>query len=141
MADSSPQASDAPQRPSNTQEILDTAPATGTSQAPARAHIEQLPDADGGTFYANHSTRTNTWRHPNNEDAGLPVGWEALVDSECRTYYVDHASRTSTFTRPEGLARDGELPKGWEILRTDGGVAYFVDHTTHTASWEDPRRL
>jgi E3 ubiquitin-protein ligase NEDD4 len=114
-------------------------------QAPLSSRCEELTNSDGSTFYANHATRTTTWRRPevetDEDDAnmreGLPAAWQALVDSDGKTYYANHESRTTTFDRPEDIT--GELPAGWEMLRTPQGVAYFADHNTHTATWDDPR--
>jgi E3 ubiquitin-protein ligase NEDD4 len=114
-------------------------------QAPLSPHWEELVSSNGTTYYANHATRSTTWRRPGAEEGGdganmqasLPAGWQAMVDSEGRTYYANHQSRITTFDRPDGPT--GELPAGWEVLRTPQGIAYFADHNTHTATWDDPR--
>jgi len=114
-------------------------------QAPLPSHWEELTDSDGRTFYANHATRSTSWRRPNAETGGydsniqecLPPAWQAMVDGDGKTYYVNHESMTTTFVRPEGLV--GELPAGWEMLCNPEGVAYFVDHDTYTSTWRDHR--
>jgi E3 ubiquitin-protein ligase NEDD4 len=127
---------------------------TSNSQAALPPHWEELIDSDGRTYYANHATRTTSWRRPDSEaevtgrsedsanaqaSLNLPAAWQALVDSEGRTYFANHSTRTTTYDRPEGPT--GELPQGWEMLRNTQGVAYFADHNTHTSTWEDPRTM
>ena len=114
------------------------------SQVPLSSHWEEFTDSDGRTFYANHATRSTSWRRADAEiegdgsdiQAGLPPAWQEPIDSDGRTYYANHESRTTTFDRPEGLV--GVLPAGWELLRNTEGLAYFADHNTHTTTWRNP---
>jgi len=111
------------------------------TQVPLPRHWEELADADGKTFYANHASRTTSLQRPGVKDdaSSLRAGWQALVDTEGRPYYVDHASRTTTFTKPWSDGETGDLPPGWEMLRTPEGVVYFVNHEARETTWDHPR--
>jgi hypothetical protein len=116
------------------------------TQAPLSLRWEELMSSDGRMYYADHATRTTSWRRADsgiaedapNTQAGLPPAWRALVDNDGRTYYAHHASKTTSFDRPEGRT-DGDLQAGWEMLRNPQGVAYFAGHNTRIVTWSGPR--
>ncbi|KAL8658219.1 MAG: hypothetical protein Q9202_007616 [Teloschistes flavicans] len=82
------------------------------------------------------------------EDDGLPEGWEEKQTPEGRTYYIDHHSKTSTWDPPcsSGAKRSSTkesqavlecLPAGWEE-REENGKRYYIDHNSRTTSWVRP---
>ncbi|KAL9604228.1 MAG: hypothetical protein Q9219_000626 [cf. Caloplaca sp. 3 TL-2023] len=146
---------------SETYVFLETTEKVAPNGKPAGTEVDPLPrgweeakNAEGQTFYIDHTTRTTTWTRPNpvvlqdklttvTEDKPLPEGWEQRRTSENRVYYVDHNTRTTSWVRPEvgNEETTRPLPPGWDRRRTEDGTArlYYVDHKHKTTHWTLPK--
>ncbi|KAL8895734.1 MAG: hypothetical protein Q9207_008040 [Kuettlingeria erythrocarpa] len=81
------------------------------------------------------------------EDDGLPDGWEARKTSGGKRYYVNHLEYTTQWSRPdsysdydmvEDSAELEPLPEGWEREMDRGERPYYVDQKTRSTTWQHP---
>ncbi|KAF5382743.1 hypothetical protein D9615_002877 [Tricholomella constricta] len=117
---------------------------------PLPSNWERRVDIQGRTYYVDHSTRTTTWRRPQDSgSAEQPIirptsqghppsrAVSASVSSGSTTATLSSASQHDAMS---GTYAEIPLPLGWEERRTPEGRPYFVDHHTRTTTWTDPRR-
>ncbi|KAJ7212062.1 hypothetical protein GGX14DRAFT_447230 [Mycena pura] len=106
------------------------------SGVPLPAGWERRIDAQGRTYYVDHSSRSTTWHRPQPQAVTTPrapVPQVASPPTRNSTTVAGTAVQTSVYA-------DVPLPLGWEERRTPEGRPYFVDHQTRTTTWVDPRR-
>lgn len=118
------------------------------SQEPLPEGWEERQDANGRTFYIDHTTRTTAWVRPTGisesahqheveqNDARRERNFRirrhlSVDDTEMQTQNTE----TSQASVPTGEL----LPPGWAIQRAPNGRMFFIDHNTRKTTWKDPR--
>ena len=140
-----------PRPPSTVAPLSSTGRMTIDEQGnPLPPGFERRMDAQGRSYYVDHSTRSTSWSPPQqNQTAAIATPRPASQISATQvpsrvasTNPVPSAIATpptTTANQPNPYA-DIPLPLGWEERRTAEGRPYFVDHHTRTTTWTDPRR-
>jgi len=103
---------------------------------------EERQDANGRTFYVNHSTRTTTWVRPRESvgEASAPISGTSQTNLEAgpgfgvrRHISVENGNASTSDATPAGL------PPGWEERVNTNGQTLFIDHNNRTTTWVRPR--
>ncbi|CAD6184939.1 unnamed protein product [Caenorhabditis auriculariae] len=121
---------------------------------------EAREDANGRTYYVNHTLRTTQWECPtttqlgneetelerrrqrdnyehrsqvtdNSPDTVVRSHLHAIDDGMRANFEGDHAA--------EEEDEDDRLPEGWDMQVAPNGRIFFIDHHTKTTTWTDPR--
>ncbi|XP_039965182.1 E3 ubiquitin-protein ligase Nedd-4 isoform X3 [Bactrocera neohumeralis] len=120
---------------------------TPTSQFPSSVNHEPLPsgweerqDANGRTYYVNHTARTTQWERPlvsatNNSNVNV----EAAASDFQRRFHISVDESDSG--RPPVTPRSDEdtLPPNWSMQVAPNGRTFFIDHAARRTTWIDPR--
>ncbi|XP_029406131.2 E3 ubiquitin-protein ligase Nedd-4 isoform X2 [Bactrocera dorsalis] len=120
---------------------------TPTGQFPSSVNHEPLPsgweerqDANGRTYYVNHTARTTQWERPlvsatNNSNVNV----EAAASDFQRRFHISVDESDSG--RPPVTPRSDEdaLPPNWSMQVAPNGRTFFIDHAARRTTWIDPR--
>nr|XP_036228123.1 E3 ubiquitin-protein ligase Nedd-4 isoform X2 [Bactrocera oleae] len=120
---------------------------TQTGQFPSSVNHEPLPsgweerqDANGRTYYVNHTARTTQWERPlvsatNNSNVNV----EAAASDFQRRFHISVDESDSG--RPPVTPRSDEdaLPPNWSMQVAPNGRTFFIDHAARRTTWIDPR--
>lgn len=120
---------------------------TQTGQFPSSVNQEPLPsgweerqDANGRTYYVNHTARTTQWDRPlvsatNNSNINV----EAAASDFQRRFHISVDESDSG--RPPVTPRSDEdaLPPNWSMQVAPNGRTFFIDHAARRTTWIDPR--
>uniref|UniRef100_A0A0K8UE28 E3 ubiquitin-protein ligase n=2 Tax=Bactrocera latifrons TaxID=174628 RepID=A0A0K8UE28_BACLA len=120
---------------------------TPTGQFPSSVNHEPLPsgweerqDANGRTYYVNHTARTTQWERPlvsatNNSNVNV----EAAASDFQRRFHISVDESDSG--RPPVTPRSEEdaLPPNWSMQVAPNGRTFFIDHAARRTTWIDPR--
>lgn len=118
------------------------------SQEPLPDGWEERQDANGRTFYIDHTTRTTAWVRPTgiSESAHQHEVEQNDARRERNFRIRRHLSVDDTETQTQNTETSqasvptGELlPPGWAIQRAPNGRMFFIDHNTRKTTWKDPR--
>ncbi|KAM7432427.1 E3 ubiquitin-protein ligase nedd4 [Porites harrisoni] len=118
------------------------------SQEPLPEGWEERQDANGRTFYIDHTTRTTAWVRPTgiSESAHQHEVEQNDARRERNFRIRRHLSVDDTETQTQNTETSqasvptGELlPPGWAIQRAPNGRMFFIDHNTRKTTWKDPR--
>lgn len=118
------------------------------SQEPLPEGWEERQDANGRTFYIDHTTRTTAWVRPTgiSESAHQHEVEQNDARRERNFRIRRHLSVDDTETQTQNAETSqasvptGELlPPGWAIQRAPNGRMFFIDHNTRKTTWKDPR--
>ncbi|XP_028897781.1 E3 ubiquitin-protein ligase Nedd-4 isoform X3 [Zeugodacus cucurbitae] len=142
---------------------------TQTGQFPSSVNHEPLPsgweerqDANGRTYYVNHTARTTQWERPlvsatNNSNVNVeaaasdfqrrfhisvdesdsgrpPVSADKLILMYCVSY-LNFASFMQVTPRSD----EDALPPNWSMQVAPNGRTFFIDHAARRTTWIDPR--
>ncbi|XP_057304153.1 E3 ubiquitin-protein ligase NEDD4-like isoform X3 [Hydractinia symbiolongicarpus] len=109
-----------------------------TSLEPLPSGWEERQDANGRTFYVNHSNRTTTWIRPTRIAQTTRTPSESQVDFN-QELLRNVRRHISVEESAELVDPESQLPPGWEERRNVNGQTLFIDHNTRTTSWVRPR--
>ncbi|CAD7004494.1 unnamed protein product [Ceratitis capitata] len=121
---------------------------TQTGQFPSNANHEPLPsgweerqDANGRTYYVNHTARTTQWERPLfSATSNSNVNVEAAASDFQRRFHISvdesDSSRPTTVTP---RADEDALPPNWSMQVAPNGRTFFIDHASRRTTWIDPR--
>ncbi|XP_067645703.1 E3 ubiquitin-protein ligase Nedd-4 [Eurosta solidaginis] len=128
-------------------EHMDNVCGTQTGQASSTANHEPLPsgweerqDANGRTYYVNHTARTTQWERPLfSATSNSNVNVEAAASDFQRRFHISvdesDSGRPPTTTRSE----EDALPPNWSMQVAPNGRTFFIDHAARRTTWIDPR--
>uniref|UniRef100_W8C7B3 E3 ubiquitin-protein ligase n=1 Tax=Ceratitis capitata TaxID=7213 RepID=W8C7B3_CERCA len=117
-------------------------------QFPSNANHEPLPsgweerqDANGRTYYVNHTARTTQWERPLfSATSNSNVNVEAAASDFQRRFHISvdesDSSRPTTVTP---RADEDALPPNWSMQVAPNGRTFFIDHASRRTTWIDPR--
>lgn len=119
---------------------------------------EERQDANGRTFYVNHTTRTTQWNRPTtrggleyelhetqHEDAlrrNYESRWQGSGENVEENIAALEAGLRANFElrgRVDPNDGRGPLPQGWDIQVAPNGRTFYIDHIHKTTTWIDPR--
>ncbi|XP_021948914.1 E3 ubiquitin-protein ligase NEDD4 [Folsomia candida] len=121
---------------------------------------EERQDANGRTYYCNHSTRTTQWERPMPGVANRPETSAQEMHEMGRRFHIsvdeddqssssqnqsqtdspqaDAPSASNSRRNSEALNNEG-LPTNWTSQVAPNGRIFFIDHNSKTTTWIDPR--
>jgi len=129
---------------------------------PLPANWEERQDANGRTFYINHSTRETTWTRPRsaqNErseeqrelarrmERNFSIRRHISVEADLQNFLptpvansnIQHISVREAQENDRLARAPSPLPPGWEERRDDNGRAFYIDHNSRSTTWVRPR--
>ncbi|XP_017468071.1 PREDICTED: E3 ubiquitin-protein ligase Nedd-4 isoform X2 [Rhagoletis zephyria] len=120
---------------------------TQTGQFPSNVSHDPLPsgweerqDANGRTYYVNHTARTTQWERPLvSATSNSNVNVEAAASDFQRRFHISVDESDSG--RPPATPRSDEdaLPPNWSMQVAPNGRTFFIDHAARRTTWIDPR--
>lgn len=130
----------------------DEEPSTATTrpQEPLPAGWEERQDANGRTFFIDHSTRTTSWVRPTGQSN--TTHQHDIQENDARRernfrirrhLSIDGSATSSTENTGTSDQASSEaeelLPPGWAMQRAPNGRMFFIDHNSRKTTWRDPR--
>ncbi|XP_065060296.1 E3 ubiquitin-protein ligase NEDD4-like isoform X2 [Rhopilema esculentum] len=136
---------------------------TSENDVPLPPNWEERQDANGRTFYINHTTRDTTWERPRsarNESSeqqrelarrlerNFSIRRHISVESDMQARFTtDNNSDVTVRHISVNQVQDHErlnripspLPPGWEERRDDEGRTFYIDHNSRLTTWVRPR--
>ncbi|XP_068722860.1 E3 ubiquitin-protein ligase NEDD4-like isoform X2 [Montipora capricornis] len=117
-------------------------------QEPLPQGWEERQDANGRTFYIDHTTRSTAWVRPTGRSQ--TTHQHEIEENDARRernfrirrhLSIDEGapSTDNTEASQSGTAAEELLPPGWAIQRAPNGRMFFIDHNTRRTTWRDPR--
>ncbi|XP_054735742.1 E3 ubiquitin-protein ligase Nedd-4 isoform X2 [Anastrepha obliqua] len=120
---------------------------TQAGQFPSNVNHDPLPsgweerqDANGRTYYVNHTARTTQWERPLvSATSNSNVNVEAAASDFQRRFHISVDESDSS--RPPATPRSDEdaLPPNWSMQVAPNGRTFFIDHAARRTTWIDPR--
>ncbi|KAL9903401.1 E3 ubiquitin-protein ligase Nedd-4 isoform X6 [Glossina fuscipes] len=105
---------------------------------PLPAGWEERQDANGRTYYVNHTARTTQWERPTPNNANINM--DAAASDFQRRFHIsvddNDPNRTATNVPSE---EEEALPPRWSMQVAPNGRTFFIDHTARRTTWIDPR--
>lgn len=130
----------------------DEEPSTATTrpQEPLPSGWEERQDANGRTFFIDHSTRTTSWVRPTGRSN--TTHQHEIQENDARRernfrirrhLSIDGSATSSTENTGTSNQASSEaeelLPPGWAMQRAPNGRMFFIDHNSRKTTWRDPR--
>lgn len=124
--------------------------ATTRPQEPLPSGWEERQDANGRTFFIDHSTRTTSWVRPTGQSN--TTHQHEIQENDARRernfrirrhLSIDGSAASSTENTGTSNQASPEaeelLPPGWAMQRAPNGRMFFIDHNSKKTTWRDPR--
>lgn len=124
--------------------------ATTRPQEALPAGWEERQDANGRTFFIDHSTRTTSWVRPTGQSN--TTHQHEIQENDARRernfrirrhLSIDGSATSSTENTGTSNQASSEaeelLPPGWAMQRAPNGRMFFIDHNSRKTTWRDPR--
>ncbi|XP_032574165.1 E3 ubiquitin-protein ligase Nedd-4 isoform X14 [Drosophila sechellia] len=101
---------------------------------------EERQDANGRTYYVNHTARTTQWERPTVLSSHSSQSTDDQLASDFQRRF--HISVDDTESGRSARSTGGEeepLPPRWSMQVAPNGRTFFIDHASRRTTWIDPR--
>ncbi|XP_017955012.1 E3 ubiquitin-protein ligase Nedd-4 isoform X7 [Drosophila navojoa] len=110
---------------------------TGGSDA-LPAGWEERQDANGRTYYVNHTARTTQWERPTILTSNNSQNVEQLASDFQRRFHIS-VDDTESGRGQTAASEEEALPPRWSMQVAPNGRTFFIDHEARRTTWIDPR--
>ncbi|XP_016986054.1 E3 ubiquitin-protein ligase Nedd-4 isoform X13 [Drosophila rhopaloa] len=99
---------------------------------------EDRQDANGRTYYVNHTARTTQWERPTILTSNSSQSTDQLASDFQRRFHISVDETESGRTANAG-GEEEPLPPRWSMQVAPNGRTFFIDHASRRTTWIDPR--
>ncbi|XP_017111849.1 E3 ubiquitin-protein ligase Nedd-4 isoform X13 [Drosophila elegans] len=99
---------------------------------------EERQDANGRTYYVNHTARTTQWERPTILSSNSSQSADQLASDFQRRFHISVDETESGRTANAG-GEEEPLPPRWSMQVAPNGRTFFIDHASRRTTWIDPR--
>ncbi|KMZ00264.1 E3 ubiquitin-protein ligase Nedd-4 isoform X16 [Drosophila simulans] len=101
---------------------------------------EERQDANGRTYYVNHTARTTQWERPTvlNSHSSQSTDDQLASDFQRRFHISVDDTESGRSARSTG-GEEEPLPPRWSMQVAPNGRTFFIDHASRRTTWIDPR--
>ncbi|XP_022215565.1 E3 ubiquitin-protein ligase Nedd-4 isoform X14 [Drosophila obscura] len=99
---------------------------------------EERQDANGRTYYVNHTARTTQWDRPTVLNSNNSQSADQLASDFQRRFHIS-VDETETGRSANAGGEEEALPPRWSMQVAPNGRTFFIDHASRRTTWIDPR--
>ncbi|BFF98688.1 E3 ubiquitin-protein ligase Nedd-4 [Drosophila madeirensis] len=99
---------------------------------------EERQDANGRTYYVNHTARTTQWERPTVLNSNNGQSADQLASDFQRRFHIS-VDETETGRSATAGGEEEALPPRWSMQVAPNGRTFFIDHASRRTTWIDPR--
>ncbi|XP_017842161.1 E3 ubiquitin-protein ligase Nedd-4 isoform X3 [Drosophila busckii] len=99
---------------------------------------EERQDANGRTYYVNHTARTTQWERPSVLNTNNVQNIDQLASDFQRRFHISVDETEGGRTAPP-VGEEEALPPRWSMQVAPNGRTFFIDHEARRTTWIDPR--
>ncbi|XP_015043514.1 E3 ubiquitin-protein ligase Nedd-4 isoform X12 [Drosophila pseudoobscura] len=99
---------------------------------------EERQDANGRTYYVNHTARTTQWERPTVLNSNSGQSADQLASDFQRRFHIS-VDETETGRSANAGGEEEALPPRWSMQVAPNGRTFFIDHASRRTTWIDPR--
>ncbi|XP_034136311.1 E3 ubiquitin-protein ligase Nedd-4 isoform X11 [Drosophila guanche] len=99
---------------------------------------EERQDANGRTYYVNHTARTTQWERPTVLNSNNGQSADQLASDFQRRFHIS-VDETETGRSTTAGGEEEALPPRWSMQMAPNGRTFFIDHASRRTTWIDPR--
>ncbi|XP_034110608.1 E3 ubiquitin-protein ligase Nedd-4 isoform X6 [Drosophila sulfurigaster albostrigata] len=111
-------------------------PSGGNDSLPAG--WEERQDANGRTYYVNHTARTTQWERPTILTSNNSQNVDQLASDFQRRFHIS-VDETEPGRGAAAVNEEEALPPRWSMQVAPNGRTFFIDHEARRTTWIDPR--
>nr|XP_036670495.1 E3 ubiquitin-protein ligase Nedd-4 isoform X13 [Drosophila suzukii] len=99
---------------------------------------EERQDANGRTYYVNHTARTTQWERPTILTSNSSQSTDQLGSDFQRRFHIS-VDETESGRSANAGGEEEPLPPRWSMQVAPNGRTFFIDHASRRTTWIDPR--
>ncbi|XP_046867711.1 E3 ubiquitin-protein ligase Nedd-4 isoform X8 [Drosophila willistoni] len=99
---------------------------------------EERQDANGRTYYVNHTARTTQWERPTILTTNNSHAADQLASDFQRRFHIS-VDETESGRSANAGSEEEALPPRWSMQVAPNGRTFFIDHAARRTTWIDPR--
>ncbi|XP_016955620.1 E3 ubiquitin-protein ligase Nedd-4 isoform X16 [Drosophila biarmipes] len=99
---------------------------------------EERQDANGRTYYVNHTARTTQWERPTVLTSNSSQSTDQLASDFQRRFHIS-VDETESGRSANAGGEEEPLPPRWSMQVAPNGRTFFIDHASRRTTWIDPR--
>ncbi|XP_026832465.1 E3 ubiquitin-protein ligase Nedd-4 isoform X8 [Drosophila erecta] len=100
---------------------------------------EERQDANGRTYYVNHTARTTQWERPTVLNSNSSQSTDDQLASDFQRRFHISVDDTESGRLANAGGEEEPLPPRWSMQVAPNGRTFFIDHASRRTTWIDPR--
>ncbi|XP_043649546.1 E3 ubiquitin-protein ligase Nedd-4 isoform X14 [Drosophila teissieri] len=100
---------------------------------------EERQDANGRTYYVNHTARTTQWERPTVLNSNSSQSTDDQLASDFQRRFHISVDDTESGRSANAAGEEEPLPPRWSMQVAPNGRTFFIDHASRRTTWIDPR--
>ncbi|KRK02000.1 E3 ubiquitin-protein ligase Nedd-4 isoform X15 [Drosophila yakuba] len=100
---------------------------------------EERQDANGRTYYVNHTARTTQWERPTVLNSNSSQSTDDQLASDFQRRFHISVDDTESGRSANAGGEEEPLPPRWSMQVAPNGRTFFIDHASRRTTWIDPR--